>query len=191
MTQIYIKQNTHKTPTKKITYPACPPQWRISWKKFRRKGQQAENDKTERVTGLGRRTRKEIAKWNQMTALRFQTGGRHQTSPASLRGCTHSEPTARCIYHKKALTAAECYQSDDNKNDNKTVSNWTTKAFSKTRVLSNVEGWLKFWDNSGLKNCYCYYFEADSVQDHFKTTSRQPYREEEKMLLCPALVYYY
>ena len=31
-------------------------------------------------------TREEIAKWNQMTALRFQTGGRHQTSPASLRG---------------------------------------------------------------------------------------------------------
>ena len=54
--------------------------------KFRRKGQQAENDKTERVTGLGRRTREEIAKWNQMTALRFQTGGRHQTAPASLRG---------------------------------------------------------------------------------------------------------
>ena len=48
--------------------------------------QQAEKDKTERVTGLGRTTREEIAKWNQMTALRFQTGGRHQTSPASLRG---------------------------------------------------------------------------------------------------------
>ena len=47
--------------------------------------QQAEKDKTERVTGLGR-TREEIAKWNQMTALRFQTGGRHSTSPASLRG---------------------------------------------------------------------------------------------------------
>ena len=43
-------------------------------------------DKTERVAGLGRRTREEIAKWNQMTALRFQTGERHQTSPASLRG---------------------------------------------------------------------------------------------------------
>ena len=51
-----------------------------------RKGQQAENDKTEKVTGLGRRTGEEIAKWNQMTALRSQTGGRHQTSPASLRG---------------------------------------------------------------------------------------------------------
>ena len=43
-------------------------------KKFRRKDQQAEEDKIERVTGLGRRTRKETAKWNQMTALRFQTG---------------------------------------------------------------------------------------------------------------------
>ena len=36
------------------------------WKKFRRKDQQAEKDKIERVTGLGRRTREEIAKWNQM-----------------------------------------------------------------------------------------------------------------------------
>ena len=45
--------------------------------------------KTERVRGLSRRTREEIAKWNQMTALRFQTEGRHQTSPASLR--EHSE----------------------------------------------------------------------------------------------------
>ena len=50
---------------------------------MRRKGQQAENDKTERVTGLGRRLRKEIAKWNQMTALTFQTGGdiRHPQPP--------------------------------------------------------------------------------------------------------------
>ena len=48
--------------------------------------QQAEKDNTERVIGLGRRTREEIAKWNQMTALKFQTEKRHQTSPASLRG---------------------------------------------------------------------------------------------------------
>ena len=48
--------------------------WRIFWKKFRRKDQQAENGKTERLKGLGRRTRENIAKWNQMTALRFQTG---------------------------------------------------------------------------------------------------------------------
>ena len=36
---------------------------------------QAEKVMTERVTGLGRRTREKMAKWNQMTALRFQTGG--------------------------------------------------------------------------------------------------------------------
>ena len=58
----------------------------FSGKKFRRMDQQADNKMTERVTGLGRRTRQLIVKWNQMTALRFQTGGRHQTSPASLRG---------------------------------------------------------------------------------------------------------
>ena len=49
--------------------------------------QQAEKDKTETVKGLGRRIREEIAKWNQMTGLRFQIEGRHQTSPVSLRGC--------------------------------------------------------------------------------------------------------
>ena len=59
--------------------------------------QQAEKDKTERGTGLGRRTREEIAKWNQMTALRFQRGGgRHQTS----RNCKHSE--FMCSYEERA-----------------------------------------------------------------------------------------
>ena len=33
-------------------------------------------DKTERVTGLGRRTREVIVKLNKKTALRFQTGWR-------------------------------------------------------------------------------------------------------------------
>ena len=45
-----------------------------------------KKDRTERVIGLGRRTKEKIVKWNQMKALRFQTGGRHQTSLASLRG---------------------------------------------------------------------------------------------------------
>ena len=34
--------------------------------------------------GADRRTREETGKWNRMTALRFQTGRRRQTSPASL-----------------------------------------------------------------------------------------------------------
>ena len=36
---------------------------------------------TERVTGLGRRTKEEMAKWNQMTALRFLTGGKTSDIP--------------------------------------------------------------------------------------------------------------
>ena len=53
----------------------------FSGKKSRRKAQRAEKDKTEMLTGLGRRTRQEIAKWNQMTALRFQTGGETSNIP--------------------------------------------------------------------------------------------------------------
>ena len=52
----------------------------FSWgKNVRRMGQQAgkKEDKTERARGLGRRTREEIVKWNQMTALRFLTWERH------------------------------------------------------------------------------------------------------------------
>ena len=37
------------------------------------------------------KTREEIGKGNQMTALRFQTGGRHHTSLAYLRGICMEE----------------------------------------------------------------------------------------------------
>ena len=43
-------------------------------------GQQTEKEKTERVSGLGRKTREETVKWNQMTALKFKTGGGGETS---------------------------------------------------------------------------------------------------------------
>ena len=59
--------------------------------KFRRKGQQAENDKIERVIGLGRRTRQEIAKWNRITALRLQTGGDIRHSRPPFGGTTRGE----------------------------------------------------------------------------------------------------
>ena len=62
----------------------------FSGKSLEERASRQTKDGTERVTGLGRRTREEIAKWNQMTALRFQTGGRHQTSRASLRGNIHN-----------------------------------------------------------------------------------------------------
>ena len=56
-----------------------------------------KKDRTERVIGLGSRTREEIVKWNQMTALRFQTGRRHQTSPASLRGTGRQDMDIRAV----------------------------------------------------------------------------------------------
>ena len=82
----------HKPPTNLLSLSAKQEPYKKAYlltknvEKFRRKEQQAEKNKTERVTGLGRRTREEIAKWNQMTALRFQTRRRHQTSPAFLQG---------------------------------------------------------------------------------------------------------
>ena len=76
-------------------------------KKFRRTDQQAEKNKTERVTGLGRRTSEGIAKWNQMTALRFQTGERHQTSPSSLRRSTRGDIT-RITTDTTAETSTAC-----------------------------------------------------------------------------------
>ena len=40
-----------------------------------------KKDQTERVLGLGRRTREERVKWNQMTALTFQTRGETSDIP--------------------------------------------------------------------------------------------------------------
>ena len=40
----------------------------------RRNGPADRKKRTEKVIGLGRRTREEIVKWNQMTALRFLRG---------------------------------------------------------------------------------------------------------------------
>ena len=56
----------------------------FSGKSSEERTRREKKDKIEKVTGLGRRTREEATKWNQMTALRSQTGGRHQTSLASL-----------------------------------------------------------------------------------------------------------
>ena len=47
---------------------------RPAGRKKKKKEKKKERDETERVTGLGRRTRQDIAKWNQMKTQRFQTG---------------------------------------------------------------------------------------------------------------------
>ena len=58
----------------------------FSVKKVRRMDRKQKNNKTERARGLGRKTSEKIGKGNQITALRFQTGERHQISSASQRG---------------------------------------------------------------------------------------------------------
>ena len=61
------------------------------FEKSQEKGPLAENDKTERARGLGRKTIQETGKRNQMTALRCQTGGEAEnwTSPPPFGGyCT-------------------------------------------------------------------------------------------------------
>ena len=44
-------------------------------------GPKAKKEKTEGATGLGRKTREQIERWNQMTALRFQTGEKTSETP--------------------------------------------------------------------------------------------------------------
>ena len=43
--------------------------------------QQAEKNPIERVTGQDRRTREELAKWDKITALRFQKKGETSNIP--------------------------------------------------------------------------------------------------------------
>ena len=50
-------------------------------KKKQENGPLAENDKTERAIGLGRKTREEIGNGNQITALRFRPDRTPVSSP--------------------------------------------------------------------------------------------------------------
>ena len=65
---------------------------RVFWKKVRRMDhQQKKMTRQKEQKDQAEKTREEIGKGNQMTALRFQTGRGHQTSPASLRGQTERQ----------------------------------------------------------------------------------------------------
>ena len=63
-------------------------EWTISRKMTKQKEQE----------DLAEKTREEIGKRNHMTALRFQTGGRHQTSPASIQGARCLNSTKRTLF---------------------------------------------------------------------------------------------
>ena len=74
--------------------------------------QQTEKGQTEgvRVIGPGSRTREEIVKWNQMTALRFKTGGwererdiRHPRPPFGVRVQQKPRPSYAAVSENVSL----------------------------------------------------------------------------------------
>ena len=83
------------------------------------------------------KTREEIGKGNQMTALRFQTGARHQTSPASLGGLLVERS---CSKYKHIITGNNYklvfLQHTNSKKPQKSVS-----AIAKT-TLGGRMGWM-------------------------------------------------
>ena len=54
--------------------------------KSQKNGPLAEKCQTERARGLGRKTREEIGKGNEIITLRFQTGGDIRHPPAPFGG---------------------------------------------------------------------------------------------------------
>ena len=86
-----------------------------------------KKDRTERVTGLGRKTREETAKWNQMTDLRFQTG----------EGIRHTWPPFGGIQWDRMVTL-----------QNKTIANQKLYSSEPTEPSSTIlwpiiKGWKK------------------------------------------------
>ena len=69
-------------------------------------GHKQKKEKAEGAAGPGRITRQLIEKWNQVTALRFQTGRRHQKRSVSLRAVLiHSmHTTPSHIYSRPDMT---------------------------------------------------------------------------------------
>ena len=64
--------------------------------------QKKEEKKTERVAGGGRETRQEIVKWNQMTALRFQTEGETSDIPGLPSGDVTNNVACAAQYGSQA-----------------------------------------------------------------------------------------
>ena len=74
----YFSKLLNRSHTKKA-YLLTKNTGRIFWKKFSRMNQQAEKKDDRKSTRTRQKNeREEIVKWNQMTALRFQTRGRHR-----------------------------------------------------------------------------------------------------------------
>ena len=105
----YHLLSTQQDPYEKA-YPLTNNVWEFSWKMSGEWTINRKNDKTERIR-VGRKMREETGKRNQMTALRFHKGGRHQKSPASLWGPTTLNRKKKCT---KKLTSETRTQNNPN-----------------------------------------------------------------------------
>ena len=84
-----------KKPPKNNSHTKEPAVWEMEVyeKRSQENGPEAEKINTERATGLGR-TPKEEKSGIKLKGLRFQTGGRHQKSSASIRGLQKEQCTS-------------------------------------------------------------------------------------------------
>ena len=84
-----------------------------------------------------KKTREEIGKGNQMTALRFQTGGKHQTSPASLWGpptTTHTNAHIWCCNPPPPNPNTHTYIHENTHTHMKTYTHTHMKIHTHARV---------------------------------------------------------
>ena len=91
-------------------------------------GQKQKREKIKGVTGLGRITREHREQWNQMTALRFQTGremGRGERGThARKRAQAHAHTHTHARIHTHTLSLSLFLQSDK---ERVTVGNYTAE----------------------------------------------------------------
>ena len=85
--RLHMQQSHTKKKRKKKSLTLSQKCLRVFCCCWEKSGTQKLQDRKSKKTRQ-KKTREQIGKGNQMTALRFQTGGWHQTSPASLWGGT-------------------------------------------------------------------------------------------------------
>ena len=96
---------TQKSPSlNKKNIEECSGKSSAEWTSRQKKG------KTERVIGLGKRTRAARAKWNQMTALRVQTGGKTSDTPSLPSGMQVQILLLCTALHMRRLLFCCCWQ---------------------------------------------------------------------------------
>ena len=117
---------------------------------IRKMGEKQKKDKTERGTRLGRRTREVTVKWNQMTALRFQTGERDIRHPRPPFGApmpalndlenklTCTNPRGLCVLHITLFHLKPLVSNTDINKQTHNATQWQTKKSNRNKDTTNT-----------------------------------------------------